>query len=260
MLEEIVRTGVPALFECSDAPNGNLQVHTPLIQPDGSVIDVYIRERDDKILVTDFGDAIGWLKMNSMSGKLSWNQKRLIADVCQTLDVEKPNGQLEVWCNEQSELPDAIERVAQATLRISDIYFTFRTRSFHSIANEVDAWLRERRFSCTRRAKYRGNSGRNWTVDYVVEAGSTNFCLMFLLSTNTRDAASRISDRVFTGCSDLHNASGRKGTGVRGATILSLFDDTVDVWRTPDYELLAQVSRIAKWSHSDELEQILTTG
>ena len=48
---------LPPLFECSPAPRDGIRVRTPLLFPDGGVIDVYVLERDGAFTVTDFGDA-----------------------------------------------------------------------------------------------------------------------------------------------------------------------------------------------------------
>ena len=79
---------LPALFECSPAAQEGVRVRTPLLYPDGGVVDVFVLERNGRYIVTDFGDALGWLRMQSVSVRRSQKQQLLIDDVCQTLGIE----------------------------------------------------------------------------------------------------------------------------------------------------------------------------
>ena len=107
------------------------------------MVDVFVEERGTGYVVTDYGDALGWLRMQSASGKLSPKQRWMIGDVCLTLGVELDRGQLTLPCEDGSALSDAVHRGAQAVVRVSDVWFTFRTRTGESIADEVDEWLRQ---------------------------------------------------------------------------------------------------------------------
>ena len=66
----IART-LPPLFVCSPAPQEGVRVRTPLLYPDGGVVDVFVLERGSGYTITDFGDALGWLGMQSISRRLS---------------------------------------------------------------------------------------------------------------------------------------------------------------------------------------------
>ena len=123
--------------------------------------------------------------MQSASGKLSPNQRGMVDDVCLTLGIALERGQLTLRCGAAPELGEAVQRVAQGVLRVSDIWFTSRTRSMETIGDEVDQWLRARSFDVKRRTQRTGHSKRTWTVDYevVFEARTS---LVFLLSTGNQ--------------------------------------------------------------------------
>ncbi len=248
---ESLRGGLPALFECALEPQGGVRVRTPLLYPDGGGVDVFVLERAGTHVVTDHGDALGWLRMQSAGGKLSPKQRRLIDDVLLTVGVEVEQGQVRLRCEDPGELPDVIQRVAQAVVRVSDIWFTFRTRSAESIAEEVDDWLRERAFEYERAVRRSGGSGRDWTIDYQIVSGS-HTALLFLLSSGSRAAARRISEHVLAGCFDLRHLA-----DAGEASLISLFDDTTDVWQAEDLNLVEAVSETVMWSRPDELERAL---
>ena len=247
-----LRETTPALYKCFPAPVTGIQIRTPLMLPDGDTIDVFVVEDSSGLMVTDFGCALGWLRTQSIRGQLTPRQRFLLDDVCMTLEIEYDRGQLRSGPVGMDELGEAVQRVAQAVVRVSDLWFTFRTQAWESLADEIDAWLSERDISFERRARTTGRSGRTWPVDYKTSV-LTHTSFVFLLATGSRGAVHSITNRVFTGCHDI-NAS-IDGSGDR--KLVSLFDDTVDVWRSEDFTLLESVSEIARWSSPEEFEEIL---
>lgn len=251
---EALRATLPALFQCSLAPQGAVRVRTPFLYPDGDVIDVFVEERGDDYLLTDYGEALGWLRAQSFGDDLTVSQTRMTQDICVTLGVEFDRGQLTLHDMDALALSDAVHRVGQAMVRVADIWFTFQPRDLKTIGDEVDGWLREQRFEFQKLKPYRGRSGRVWTVDYEVLA-KTRRSLVFLLSTSNPSWARRLSERVVAECSDLSDLPRQR----EGLSFVSLFDDSANVWREEDFALVGSVSRIATWSRPDEFANILIT-
>ena len=107
------------LFECSPAPQEGVRVRTPLMYPDGGIVDVFVLERDDGYMVTDFGDALGWLHMQSESMQQSQEQRLMIEDLCRTLGIELHSGQLVLRSDSDDTLEKTVLRVAQAVASVS---------------------------------------------------------------------------------------------------------------------------------------------
>ncbi len=246
-----LRAATGAFFECSPAPREGIRVRTPFLYPDGDVIEVFVVERAGKTEVTDFGEALGWLRMQTPGGNLSEKQKRLVEDVCLTLGVERFHGQL-VRRVQGDELPAVVLQVAQAALRVADIWFTMRTRAVESIADEVADWLTERGIRFERSVSYVGRSGRKWKVDYQTRVAERT-SLVFLLATGSRAAARQIVEHVVAGLYDLSHLKAVQ----TGLWFVSLFDDTQDVWREEDFRLVEDLSVVARWSRPDEFEAVL---
>ena len=112
---------LPPRFECSPAPQEGVRVRTPLMYPDGGIVDVFVLKRDNGYIVTDFGDALGWLRMQSVNAQPSLQQNLMIKDICQTLDIELHSGQLVLRSGVADALEKAVLRVAQAVVRVSDV-------------------------------------------------------------------------------------------------------------------------------------------
>ena len=243
---------LPPLFVCSPAPQEGVRVRTPMLYPDGGVVDVFVLERGGGYLVTDFGDALGWLSLQSVSRRRSPRQQTLIQDVCQTLRIELADDQLALRSVSDDALGQSVVRVAQAAVRVSDLWFTLRSQSLQNTADEVDEWLREKQIPFERQVQKQGRSTRNWNVDFETYTDNRT-SLVFLLSTGTRGAVRRLTEHVFAGCGDLSHLK----IGQPALTFVSLFDDTEDVWRPEDFNLVEVHSEIARWSRPDEFERLL---
>ena len=243
---------LPPLFVCSPAAQEGVRVRTPMLYPDGDVVDVFVLERGSGYTITDFGDALGWLGLQSISRQRSPKQQMLIQDVCQTLRIEMFQDQLVLRQVIRDELAESVLRVAQAAVRVSDLWFTFRSQSFQNTADEVDEWLREKRIPFDRQVTKQGRSAQNWTIDFETHTDNRT-SLVFLLSTGSRGTVRRLAEHVLAGCVDLSHLKVNQS----GLAFVSLFDDTEDVWRPEDFNLVDEHSEIARWSRPDEFESLL---
>ena len=243
--------GLQELFVC--APHGEYQrIRTPYLYPDGEVIDVFCKPQGDVTLVTDLGETARWLRMQTLTPRRSPKQRALIDDVCLTHGVEFYKGMLLARCHSGDILAAVVVRVAQAALRVSDLWFTFRTRSVESVADEVADFLAERQLPHARGEKLPGRSGRIWTPDFHVRTVQRS-SLVYVLSTGSRSAARSIVNQVHTAFFDLSQLN----AGPEALTFVSLFDDTADVWSDEDFRLAEQLSNVAHWSRPDEFADLL---
>ena len=112
------------IFECSETPGGSVRVRTPLTYPDGTLIDLFLIDGDDRtVVITDNGDTIGWLGLQSAMG-LTRSQDMKIARVCESLNLERVESRITVISNDRRTLREPVARVAQAAVLISHIAFS----------------------------------------------------------------------------------------------------------------------------------------
>lgn len=243
--------GLAALFDCQ--PHGDYQrIRTPYLYPDGDNIDVFCKPQGDVTLVTDLGETTRWLRMQTLSPRRSPKQKTLIEDACLTHGVEFYKGMLLARCRQGDQLSAVVVRLAQAALRVSDLWFTFRTRSVESVTDEVADFLAEREFRFERGEKLAGRSGRVWTPDFHVRAVQRS-SLIYVLSTGSRSAAQSVVNHVHTAFFDLNQLA----AGPEALQFVSLFDDTADVWSDEDFRLAEQLSTVTRWSQPDQFADVL---
>lgn len=238
---------VGALFVCEDRDN-DVRIRTPFLYPDGDIIDIFAKNGGSTVTLTDFGETLRWLRMQSVSGRRSPKQDKLIQDVLLNHGVELFRGMLIVRVHGSQELASAMMRIAQACLRIADLWFTFRTRAVESITDEVADLLVERGILYERNVQLPGRSGRIYRPDFHTRTEQRS-ALVNVLSTGSSAAARGVVEHVFTQWHDLSHLK----VGPEAVKFVSLFDDTMNVWSDYDLKLLDELSEITFWSKPEEL-------
>ena len=99
---------------------------------------MFVLERGDCYVVTDYGEAMGWLRQHSVSDRLTKNQQSMVDDVCHTLRLDLTRGQLTRRGVGIADLANAIVEVAQASVRVADVWFTMRSQPTQPTADRVD--------------------------------------------------------------------------------------------------------------------------
>ena len=118
-LRDQLTSSMPSLFGCDDLGDGQYRVRTPLLFPDGAVIDVFVSGNEGLYTVTDHGDAAGWLWTRAGDDAESSRQQTLIADICHVMGIEHDGERLVIRDVAPGNLADAIMRLAQAEARMA---------------------------------------------------------------------------------------------------------------------------------------------
>ena len=246
-----IQNKIGELFICSQQGD-YYQVRTPYLYPDGDNIDLYCEVARDIVTVTDLAETTGWLRMQSPATRRFPNQNRLISDACITHGVEFYQGMLQAQCHPDDDLENVFTKVAQAALRVSDLWFTFRYSGEESVPGEVAEYLAENGLEHERAKEITGRSLRVWNVDFhVLTVGRSS--LVYVLNTGSRAAANRIIDHVVAAWYDLNHHS----VGPEALQFVSPFDDTAGVWGNEDFRRVEDLSKVALWSRREELVRIL---
>jgi hypothetical protein len=248
-----LKTGIGELFFCTQ--QGDYQkIRTPFLYPDGDNIEIFCKQDKDVITVTDMSETVRWLRMQSVSSSgRTIKQRQLIEDTCVTHGVELYRGMILARCRPGDSLPEVITRVAQAALRVSDLWFTFKTRTVESITDEIADFLVDKRMPFERYEKLAGRSGRLWPIDFHVRSAMRS-SLVCVLKTANRSSARPIVEHAVAAWHDLNYLA----AGPEALSFISLFDDTYDVWNNEDFKLIESLSTITRWSRPDEFFNILS--
>jgi len=227
--------------------NEYIRIETPFLYPDGDIIDLFLKEAGEYITLTDLGETLGWLKMQTVAQELSLRQRQLINDICLLHGIEFYLGAFMLRLKQSDDLAEGIVRLSQAVLRVSDLRFTFRSITGISAVDEVEELLQERQISFERNPEFTGKSGRVWRPDFRIRHPRHN-SLIYILSTGSRSRAQEEADRTLAAWHDLSNWK----AGPEALRFISLFDDTLDVWTEEDFRLVEDVSEVTYLSRPDE--------
>lgn len=238
-------------FSCSTV-NGFVRIRTPYLYPDGDFIDLYLKKKEDDYILTDLGETLRWLRMQTVSIKRTEKQEELIRDTLSTFKVEKYRGMLILRFSKKEEIAAAVTDLSQAVFRISDIWFTFKTKTFKSIVDKVAKFLGEQNIKFETNKQFDGLSGRKRKVDFYIKS-TDHESLIDVLSTASKSSANTRSDSVYTVWSDLSYLQENSGH----SKFISLFDDYVDIWTPENFRLLEEVSTVAYWSRKEEFKDML---
>ncbi len=137
-----------------------VRIRTPYLYPDGDSINLYFREIDNVPTVSDLGETMGWLSMQTEAAQRSPRQSEMIQDVCATHGVEFYRGQIFVRIEDERHFASDVTRLAQAVIRIADIVFIMRNAFAASIKDDVAELLEQSKIDFVRDEKLLGRSGR----------------------------------------------------------------------------------------------------
>ena len=154
----LIQRQMGELFQCAEVGNF-VRIRTPFMYPDGDYIDLFMEEAGDVATLTDLGETIRWLKMQTITPRRSPKQNQMIEDIRLTHGVEFYRGMLQVRYKPEDNLAAAVSRLAQAALRTADLWFTFRNRTVESMTDEVADLLTERAIPFERNVTQVGRSG-----------------------------------------------------------------------------------------------------
>jgi hypothetical protein len=113
---------------CDVIKNGSLRMETPFKYPNGSSIDLFLREEPTQgtfkgWLLSDQGQTTAYLLDLHVKPWSTKKRKQTLLDICGSLGVQHSNGdfQIRVLEKELNNLPDFMVFLAQACIRISDL-------------------------------------------------------------------------------------------------------------------------------------------
>ncbi len=133
---ELITKKLGNLFTYSPS-NQYIRIRTPFLYPDGDVIDLFYKEDGEYVVLTDLGETLGWLRMQTTDQQKSSKQRQLINDICMNLNVQLYRGMLMMRLKRSEDLAQAVMRLSQAALRVSDLWFIFRSQVDEPV-DEID--------------------------------------------------------------------------------------------------------------------------
>lgn len=240
---------------CDVVRNDTLRIATQFRYPNGSQIDLFLVEQEDqerKYLLSDFGQTTEYLLEVAVKPWSTKKRQQVVADICRILQIEQEGGQLQVSLTEaeMASFPEAIVRLAQACIRMSDLINTQKFQPTRTFNEEVEEFISAVELPYDSNVALRGAYGKDVKVDYYVKGRRTE-SLVQTLSTQSTAAAHSLATETFRKWYDLSNYHSKY-------SFLSIFDTTNDVLREDDVARLQDVSTVVGFpAQVDDLQVAL---
>jgi len=250
---QLIEKQMGELFRCSEVGK-YIRIRTPFLYPDGDFIDIFWEPENgsDPVTLSDLGETVRWLRMQTIVPRRTSKQTQMIHDICQTHNVEFYRGMLQARYRPSDNLAMVVTRLSQAALRTADIWFTYRNRAVESVTEQISEFLTESRIPFDSNVSLPGRSGKTWTINFQTRAASRS-SLVQVLSTGSRGATRRLTDHAVAAWHDLSQFK----VGPEALHFISLFDDTSDIWSSEDFRQLEDLSEIGRWSQPEEFALLL---
>ena len=164
--------------------DGSFRLATPFRYPDGSHIDVFLKDGGtvfDGFELSDKGQTVAYLDLH-VNPWSSQRCKQTMSGICTTLGVEQEGGVFRIRLpkEEMNDLPDAILRLGQACIRIADLSYTQRLRAPVALSEDFEEFVSGLDRPYQTGVKVSGQFGKEVEFDFSVEGTSimqgSKFC------------------------------------------------------------------------------------
>ena len=251
--DQLTASGFVRAFDL--LPDGLTRLATPLSYPDGSPIEIFQQAAEDLFLsvrFTDGGRTFGFL--GGLQVQMDGHEKReqLLQDVCRGRGVEHRDGVLTVALYPETDVTDAIIRLAQACIRVADLHYTlaFKNKTdFHQIF--FADFLSLERPDHLENFSIEGRFGRNVKIDFFVRKKSARDHLIITMTSTNRTSSHAVANDVFCRWYDLERYK-------NDYVFLTVLDSTSRAFHDADIHRVADVSRVVRYPEEvDSLRGLL---
>lgn len=248
--------GVSLIVNCSEIKAGLLRFQTIFKYPDGSSIDLFLRQDPasftDRFLLTDLGETTAYLLEMNVHPWKTQRRKKLIAGICDTLDIQQSGGELSVplAAYEPEHLGTSFLRLAQACIRVSDVSMTQTLRTVSAFKEDVEEFLDSTGYPFEVDRMVPGKFGSGVRIDFSVE-GPKRVSLLQALSAANDVVGHRVAEDVFTRWYDIPHMKS-------AAQFITVLDASNSHFPEPDVRRIDDVSNLIDFpDQQDELSNAL---
>jgi len=232
-------------FVCLPASNERQRVVTPYLYPDHDRIEIYVREKNGGVVVSDLGETLR--RLDNLGMDVLGNRKRQFQSqhILDGLSVKIKEGVI-YKDGEKEKVGELIFDVLAACKAVADLVYGTRAFEPATFENEVLKFLQEKNFEVKPKVPILGESGSKYKVSMQVNVRSKE-ALIATLSPKSAGGVRQQVNAVFRMWSDINHGSWK----------LSLINDQDFVFRQEDILLIKRVSPVYHWTKRDELVSAL---
>lgn len=240
------------ILETTCLEKGHVRLETAFTYPDGSQIDVFIADEGPLIpmrRVTDFGNTSSWLLDLQVKPWLSSKRRQLLEQALASLGVQLNGGTLDLEIPGPEALIDGVVRLGQACIRMADLHYTRRSSLTAPMGETLEDIFNDSELVYQTDLELPGRFGKPVKVDYCVH-GARKVSLVMPMATGNPSVAHARANEVFKTWYDLD-------TPERTEARVSIFDDSLDVYREEDLARLRNFSDLLPLSNRRDIRDLL---
>ena len=232
--------------EIDVVPKGHVRLETAFLYPDGSSIDVFVRN-DAPLRLSDLGQTTTWLLDMQLRPWLSKKRQRFVAEALRLHGVEQAGGALELRLASPNSLVAGIVSLGQAAVRVADLTYTRRSALLTLVTEELEEFLSDENFEFEANATLPGRANTSVKVDFLVTGPGRKSAIQTLAS-GSGSQAHIAANEIFKRWYDLRD---------RPENRITVFDDRTDVYRDEDLDRLRDFSDVVAISDKQTLSDLL---
>jgi hypothetical protein len=249
--------GLPLVRACDPSSSGMLRMSTPFLYPNGESIDVFIDSDKplwEEFCFSDRGQTALYLKNAHVSLDTTARRRELVEDILRESGVKLNGHQLTIRPrnHEPSEISDAIFRLSQMCVRISDLATHQRMRSSNPFRDDVEEFFESRNLRYESDVKLPPVFGkRDIRMDFEVWGGDRGSYVNVLAAMNDASAHSSANEIVVK-LSDL-----KQSGQIIEHQFVTIYNSASSAIRIEDIERLQTYSSTV--SYPEEMDSLLST-
>lgn len=249
-LTEIFRAEPLAGWTCKP-DDGFLRLETPLRYPDGGVIEVFVENLNDRLLVTDYGESFRFLYNHGIDPVRSAVRQQVVDLAVSLGGADISEDTIEITVDPGLAMAAAV-RLGQIITRIADLTLTNKGPLGGSFSDVVEDFLRSRLHGAEiRRHEALAGAATKHRIDIVVRSAK-GVSAIESLSASTPTGANAQTAYTIQKFVDL------KAVGAGAPEVYSVIDNSSDTWSGALRRQLENVSTVIDWERRDDLAHALT--
>lgn len=165
-----------------------MEITTPHLDRHNDYLQIYVRQHDDKLLLSDGGYTLEDLELSGCQIS-SPKRKQLLVNTLNALGVSNQKGALQVEAL-PNEFPLKKHNLLQAMLAVNDLFYLAAPVVASLFLEDVTNWLDSSEIRYTPQVKFTGQSGFDHMFDFVIPKSTKNpERIVQAITRPTRDSA-----------------------------------------------------------------------
>jgi hypothetical protein len=162
----------------TDANSGWTQISTPLLNTFNDAIDLYAKQQNGHILLSDDGETLRNLELCGVSINRSPKRKELLQQILLNYGIKRQNGNQELIVEADAKnFPQQKFNLLSAIVDINNLVMLSKHNVSSAFVEDIGAYLDEQQLIYTPHFISRGSTGLEFTFDFQIASKKTELVI-----------------------------------------------------------------------------------